>query len=86
MKKLILIAIALTIPILIWWIEGIVAKRKGETVNGPSVLMLFGIALSIMTIIIGILLSQTSYAPSGSNYSPAKMEDGKIVPGEFSEK
>ena len=86
MTKLIFIAIALTVPILIWWIESIIAKRKGETVNGPSVLMLFGIALSIMTIIIGILLSQTSYAPSGSNYTPAKLEDGKIVPGEFSEK
>ena len=86
MKKLIFIAIALTIPILIWWVESIVAKRKGETVNGPSVLMLFGIALSIMTIIIGILLSQTSYAPSGSNYSPAEIKDGKIVPGVFSEK
>ncbi len=86
MKKLIFIAIALTIPILIWWIESIIAKRKGETVKGPSVLMLFGIALSIMTIIIGILLSQTSYAPSGSHYTPAKMEDGKIVQGEFSEK
>ena len=86
MKKLIFIAIALTIPILIWRVENIVAKRKGKTVNGPSVLMLFGIALSIMTIIIGILLSQTSYAPSGSNYFPAEMEDGKIVSGVFSEK
>ena len=47
MKRLIFIALALIIPILIWWVESKIAKRKGETFQGPSVLMLSGIALSI---------------------------------------
>ena len=48
MKRLIFITIALSIPIIIWWIERIIAKRKGEKLKGPSVLMLAGFALAIM--------------------------------------
>ena len=50
MKRLIFIALALIIPIIIWWVESKIAKRKGEQFSGPSVLMLFGIAVSIFIV------------------------------------
>ena len=83
MKRLIIIALALIIPILIWWVESKIAKRKGETFHGPSVLMLSGIALSIFILIVGLLLSQTTNAPSGAEYFPAEVENGKVIPGGF---
>ena len=43
MKRLIFIALALIIPIIIWWVESKIAKRKGEQFTGPSVIMLFGL-------------------------------------------
>ncbi len=75
MKRLIFIALALIIPIIIWWVESKIAKRKGEEFSGPSVLMLFGIAVSIFILIVGLLLSQTTNAPSGSEYFPARVEN-----------
>ena len=54
MKRLIFIALALIIPIIIWWVESKIAKRKGEQFSGPSVLMLFGIAVSIFILIVGL--------------------------------
>ena len=83
MKRLIFIGLALIIPVLIWWVESKIAKKKGESFSGPSVLMLFGIALSIFILIIGLLLSQSSNAPSGSEYFPAKVENGEIISGGF---
>ena len=73
----------LIIPILIWWVESKIAKRKGETLQGPSVLMLSGIAISIFILIVGLLLSQSTNAPSGSEYFPAKVENGKVISGGF---
>ena len=83
MKRLIFITIALSIPIIIWWIERVIAKRKGEKLKGPSVLMLVGFALAIMIILVGLLISQTENAPEGSKYIPAQSVGGKIVSGEF---
>ena len=83
MKRLIFIGLALIIPVLIWWVESRIAKKKGESFSGPSVLMLSGIALSIFILIVGLLLSQSSNAPSGSEYFPAKVENGKIISGGF---
>ena len=83
MKRLIFIALALIIPIIIWWVESKIAKRKGEEFSGPSVLMLFGIAVSIFILIVGLLLSQTTNAPSGSEYFPARVENGKVISGGF---
>tara|TARA_B100000131_G_scaffold277899_1_gene282030 strand:- start:572 stop:826 length:255 start_codon:yes stop_codon:yes gene_type:complete len=83
MKRLIIIAIALSIPIMIWWVERLIAKRRGQKLQGPSVLMLAGLALAIMIILVGLLLSQTQNAPEGSKYVPAQSIDGKIVSGEF---
>jgi len=83
MKRLIFITIALSIPIIIWWIERVIAKRKGEKLKGPSVLMLAGFALAIMIILVGLLISQTENAPEGSKYIPAQSVGGKIVSGEF---
>ena len=85
MKRLIFIALALIIPIFIWWVESKIAKRKGEEFSGPSLLMLFGIAASIFILIVGLLLSQTSNAPSGSEYFPARVENGKVISGGFKE-
>jgi hypothetical protein len=85
MKRLIFIALALIIPIIIWWVESKIAKRKGEQFRGPSVLMLFGIAVSIFILIVGLLLSQTTNAPSGSEYFPARVENGKVISGGFKE-
>ncbi len=85
MKRLLFIALALIIPIIIWWIESKIAKRKGEEFSGPSVLMLFGIAASIFILIVGLLLSQTTNAPSGSEYFPARVENGKVISGGFKE-
>ncbi len=45
--------------------------------------MLSGIALSIFILIVGLLLSQSSNAPSGSEYFPAKVENGQIISGGF---
>ena len=56
MKKLIFIALALIIPIIIWWVESRIAKSKGESFSGPSVMMLFGIAASIFILIVGLQL------------------------------
>ena len=81
MKRLIFIGLALIIPVLIWWVESKIAKKKGESFSGPSVLMLSGIALSIFILIVGLLLSQSSNAPSGSEYFPAKVENGEIISG-----
>jgi len=83
MKRLIFIGLALIIPVLIWWVESKIAKKKGESFSGPSVLMLSGIALSIFILIVGLLLSQSSNAPSGSVYFPAKVENGEIISGGF---
>ena len=83
MKRLIFIGLALIIPVLIWWVESKIAKKKGESFSGPSVLMLSGIALSIFILIVGLLLSQSSNAPSGSAYFPAKVENGEIISGGF---
>ncbi len=83
MKRLIFIALALIIPVLIWWVESKIAKRKGEAFQGPSVLMLSGIALSIFILIVGLLLSQSTNAPSGAEYFPAKVENGKVISGGF---
>ena len=83
MKRLIFIGLALIIPVLIWWVESKIAKKKGESFSGPSVLMLSGIALSIFILIVGLLLSQSSNAPSGSEYFPAKFENGEIISGGF---
>ena len=85
MKRLLFIALALIIPIIIWWVESKIAKRKGEEFSGPSVLMLFGIAVSIFILIVGLLLSQTTNAPSGSEYFPARVENGKVISGGFKE-
>ena len=85
MKRLLFIALALIIPIIIWWVESKMAKRKGEEFSGPSVLMLFGIAASIFILIVGLLLSQTTNAPSGSEYFPARVENGKVISGGFKE-
>ena len=85
MKRLLFIALALIIPIIIWWVESKIAKRKGEEFSGPSVLMLFGIAASIFILIVGLLLSQTTNAPSGSEYFPARVENGKVISGGFKE-
>ena len=85
MKKLIFIALALIIPIIIWWVESKIAKSKGESFSGPSVIMLFGIAASIFILIVGLLLSQTTNAPSGSEYFPARVENGKVISGGFRE-
>ena len=85
MKRLIFIALALIIPIIIWWVESKIAKKKGEHFSGPSVLMLFGIAVSIFILIVGLLLSQTTNAPSGSEYFPARVENGKVISGGFKE-
>ena len=85
MKRLIFIALALIIPIIIWWVESKIAKRKGKEFSGPSVLMLFGIAASIFILIVGLLLSQTTNAPSGSEYFPARVENGKVISGGFKE-
>ena len=83
MKRLIFIGLALIIPVLIWWVESKIAKKKGESFSGPSVMMLSGIALSIFILIVGLLLSQSSNAPSGSEYFPAKVENGEIISGGF---
>ncbi len=83
MKRLIFIGLALIIPVLIWWVESKIAKKKGESFSGPSVLMLSGIALSIFILIVGLLLSQSLNAPSGSVYFPAKVENGEIISGGF---
>ena len=83
MKRLIFIGLALIIPVLIWWVESKIAKKKGESFSGPSVLMLSGIALSIFILIVGLLLSQSSNTPSGSEYLPAKVENGEIISGGF---
>ena len=83
MKRLIFIGLALIIPVLIWWVESKIAKKKGESFSGPSVLMLSGIALSIFILIVGLLLSQSSNAPSGSVYFPAKVENGEVISGGF---
>ena len=83
MKRLIFIGLALIIPVLIWWVESKIAKKKGESFSGPSVLMLSGIALSIFILIVGLLLSQSSNAPSGSVYFPAKVKNGEIISGGF---
>ncbi len=83
MKRLIFIGLALIIPVLIWWVESKIAKKNGESFSGPSVLMLSGIALSIFILIVGLLLSQSSNAPSGSVYFPAKVENGEIISGGF---
>tara|TARA_A100001015_G_scaffold294681_1_gene372765 strand:+ start:4731 stop:5006 length:276 start_codon:yes stop_codon:yes gene_type:complete len=85
MKRLLFIALALIIPIIIWWVESKIAKRKGDEFSGPSVLMLFGIAASIFILIVGLLLSQTTNAPSGSEYFPARVENGKVISGGFKE-
>ena len=85
MKRLLFIALALIIPIVIWWVESKIAKRKGEEFSGPSILMLFGIAASIFILIVGLLLSQTTNAPSGSEYFPARVENGKVISGGFKE-
>ena len=85
MKRLLFIALALIIPIIIWWVESKIANRKGEEFRGPSVLMLFGIAASIFILIVGLLLFQTTNAPSGSEYFPARFENGKVISGGFKE-
>ena len=48
-------------------------------------MMLFGIAASIFILIVGLLLSQTTNAPSGSEYFPARVENGKVISGGFKE-
>ena len=45
--------------------------------------MLSGIALSIFILIVGLLLSQSTNAPSGAEYFPAKVENGKVISGGF---
>ena len=84
MRRLIFISIALLIPVIIWWIETQISKRKGEKVKGPSALVLFGIVVGIMFLIISLLITQTPNAPEGSSYQPASLVNGEIVPGQFS--
>ena len=40
--------------------------------------MLFGIAVSIFILIVGLLLSQTTNAPSGSEYFLQELKMGKL--------
>ena len=83
MKRLLIIFLALIIPVLIWYVEKILAKRKGKDFKGPSIRVLLGLVVSIMIIIVTLLLSQSSYAPEGSKYIPAKSINGEIESGSF---
>ena len=46
-------------------------------------LIIAGAALAVGGFLLGALLTQG--APGGSHYTPPRMENGKIVPGEFDE-
>ena len=83
MKRLLIIFLALIIPVLIWYVEKMIAKRRGEIYNGPSLRVLLGLVASIMIIILSLLINQSSFAPQGSKYIPANSVNGKIVPGSF---
>ena len=83
MKRLIIIFLALIIPILIWYVEKMLATRQGQDYKGPSLRVLLGLVLSIMIIIVSLLLSQSSHAPEGSKYIPASSQNGEILPGIF---
>ena len=55
------------------WREGISGINISEII----------IALSIFILIVGLLLSQSTNAPSGAEYFPAKVENGKVISGGF---
>ena len=83
MKRLLIIFLALIIPVLIWYVERMIAKRRGEIYKGPSLRVLIGFVVSIMLIIVSLLINQTSNAPPGSKYIPANSVNGSVVPGSF---
>ena len=83
MRRLIFISLALSIPVIIWWIEKLIAKKNGKELKGPSISVLVGMVVGILFILVTLLLTQTSNAPEGSTYSPAKLVNGEVVPGSF---
>ena len=83
MKRLIIIFLALIIPILIWYVEKLIARKRGIEIKGPSLKVLLGFVISIMIIVLALFINQSTFGPEGAKYSPARSINGKIVPGVF---
>jgi Family of unknown function (DUF6111) len=62
-----------------------VTKRGGvlDLTNWPLTHILYLLVASFMMVIVGFfVLAHWGGAPPGSTYTPAHIEDGKLVPGE----
>lgn len=87
MRQVLQIVIPLLLPTVLYFIYLRVARRRaGANAPTPDVpwfwLAIAGAALVIISL---VGFSFTGGAPPGSHYEPAKVIDGKIVPGEFTD-
>lgn len=56
--------------------------RMAGTEKGPSARVIFGFACALLLLTGALIwLSEDRALPPGANYSPARMEDGRIISG-----